>query len=70
MQSLNFIPLIPKATRFPSGEVNGCLSLLDQRQTTISFTRCSSGITVVNITDHFPVFLNLPRVSNRNENIK
>ena len=69
MQSLNFIPLITKATRFPSGGAYCSPSLLDHIWSN-SFTLCSSDIIVIDISDHCPVFLNLLRVINRNENIK
>ena len=59
MQSLSYIPLITKATRFPNTEETGTPSLLDHVWTN-SLKRFSSGIIAVDLTDHCPVFLNLP----------
>ena len=61
MQAMNFIPLITKATRFPSAEGMGAPSLLDHIWTN-SFVQFSTGIITVDITDHCPVFLNLPNI--------
>ena len=58
MQSLNFIPVISRPTRYPEGNQNGCQSLLDHIY--VNFTLPSlSGIIKYDITDHLPVFLNV-----------
>ena len=55
MQSFNFLPLITKATRFPSTVENYSPSLLDQIWVN-SFRQFSSGIITVDVTDHCPFF--------------
>ena len=58
IQSLNFIPLISRPTRFPEGEQNGRPALLDHIYTNF-IHQSIAGIVHYKITDHLPVFLNL-----------
>ena len=58
LQSLNYIPIINRPTRFPEGNQTGNESLLDHIY--VNFTLPSvSGILQYEITDHLPVFLNI-----------
>ena len=59
MQSLSFIPVITKPTRFPSGERDETPSLLDHIWLN-SLTGFSSGVLCTDITDHCPTFVNVP----------
>ena len=59
MQSLSFIPAITKPTRFPEGDGKGDPSLLDHIW--VNTLSCfKSGILTVDITDHCPIFIQLP----------
>ena len=58
MQSLNFIPLISRPTRFPEGGQNARPSLLDHIYTNF-IHQSIAGIIHYQITDHLPVFLNM-----------
>ena len=59
MQSLNFIPLISRATRFPFEGQQGSPSLLDHIYANFS-TNYYPGILHHNFSDHLPVFLHIP----------
>ena len=71
MQSLSFIPLISRPTRFPEGNQNARPSLLDHIYTNF-IHQSIAGIIHYNITDHLPVFLNmvLPEKPNSTEKIR
>ena len=57
MQSINYVPLISRPTRFPEGNQNAQPSLLDHIYT--NFLHHSiAGIIHYPITDHLPIFLN------------
>ena len=58
MQSLNYLPLISRPTRFPEGEQNARPSLLDHIYTNF-IHQSISGIVHYNITDHLPIFINM-----------
>ena len=58
LQSLNYIPLISRPTRFPDGEQNARNSLLDHIYTNF-IHQSTAGILHYKITDHLPVFLNM-----------
>ena len=58
MQSLNYLPLISRPTRFPEGDQNGRESLLDHIYTNF-IHQSISGILHHKITDHLPIFLNM-----------
>ena len=63
MHAHHFLPLITKPTRFPSDQ-HGRPSLLDH----IWFSEASSiksGIIMLDLTDHLPVYANLPLVRNQ-----
>ena len=58
IQSLNYIPIISRPTRFPVGNQRGNESLLDHIY--VNFTLPSiSGIIQYDISDHLPVFVNV-----------
>ena len=58
MQSLNYIPIISRPTRFPEGNQRGNPSLLDHIY--VNFTLPSiSGIIQFDLTDHLPIFVNI-----------
>ena len=59
MQSLNFIPLISRATRFPFEGQQGTPSLLDHIFANFS-TNYYPGILHKQFSDHLPVFLHIP----------
>ena len=57
IQSLNYIPIISRPTRFPVGNQRGNESLLDHIY--VNFTLPSiSGIIQYDLLDHLPVFVN------------
>ena len=58
IQSLNFIPLIKRPTRFPDGNQQGHSSLLDHIYVNF-YPPSLSGILQYQITDHLPIFLNI-----------
>ena len=58
MQSLNYIPLISRPTRFPEGDQAARPSLLDHIYTNF-IHQSIAGIHHYHITDHLPIFLNL-----------
>ena len=62
MQSLSFLPVITKATRFPPGNAAGSPSLLDHIWVNTIRT-FSTGILNIDITDHCLTFINFPIVS-------
>lgn len=69
MQSYNFFPLISRPTRLPLNNSTGSPSLLDHIWT--NFTVPSSpGILLSPLSDHLPVFLNLPTLEKLPENHK
>ena len=59
MQSLNFFPHISRPTRFPNENSTASPSLLDQVWTNFTVPS-SSGILLFPLSDHLPVFLNIP----------
>ena len=66
MQSLNYFPHISRPTRFPEDNSTASPSLLDHIWT--NFTAPSStGIFLSPLSDHLPVFLNLPFFERLNE---
>ena len=69
MRSLNYFPIITKATRFPVGEAAGSPSLLDHIWFN-SIRRFNSGIITFALTDHCPVFVNILTPVNSDEKIK
>ena len=58
MQSINYLPLISRPTRFPEGAQNGQPSLLDHIYTNF-IHQSISGIIHYKITDHLPIFINI-----------
>lgn len=69
MQSCNYFPCISRPTRFPDDNSTAAPSLLDHIWT--NFTAPSSpGILFSPLSDHLPVFLNLPTVEKLNETHK
>ena len=69
MQSLSFIPIITKPTRFPPAGSRGEPSLLDHIWVN-SLKEYSSGVLCVDVTDHCPVFVNVPIVHKENNKTK
>jgi hypothetical protein len=69
MQSLHFLPLITKPTRFPPNDQSCNPSLLDHIWSN-SLCNYSSGILALDITDHCPTFVQIPIPVNLNEKIK
>ena len=63
IQSLNYIPLISRPTRFPEGEQNARESLLDHIYTNF-IHQSISGIVHYKITDHLPIFINMSIAEN------
>ena len=63
MQSLNYLPLISRPTRFPEGEQNAKESLLDHIYTNF-IHQSISGILHYKITDHLPIFINMSIADN------
>lgn len=59
MQSFNYFPHISKPTRFPDNIITDAPSLLDHFWTNFTVPT-SSGILHFPISDHLPVFLNIP----------
>ena len=59
MQSFNFFPHISRPTRFPDNNSNASLPLLDHIWTNFN-APSSSGIILYPLTDHLPIFLNIP----------
>ena len=69
MQSSNYFPHISRPTRFPDDNSTASPSLLDHIWT--NFTDpSSSGILFSPLSDHLPVFLNLPSIEKLNETHK
>ena len=68
MQSVSFIPVITKPTRFPAGNSAIAPSLLDHIWVN-RFNAFTSGIIVVDSTDHCPVFIKIPIVASISEKI-
>ena len=58
MQTLSYTYLINKPTRFPANFPQANPSLLDQIWTN-SLVRCSSGIILSDVSDHYPIFIHL-----------
>lgn len=58
LQTLHFLPVITKPTRFPADESIGSPSLLDHVWLN-TLSRYCSGILCVDITDHCPTFVSL-----------
>ena len=58
LQSLNYIPLITRPTRFPEGNQNADPSLLDHIYVNFS-TPLTAGILHHKVSDHLPIFLHL-----------
>jgi len=56
--SLNFVPIITKPTRFPTGDQRGTATLLDQIWIN-RFSPYLSGIMLYDISDHLPVFIDV-----------
>ena len=69
MRSLNYLPVISRATRFPVGEAAGCPALLDHIWFN-SIRGFDSGIINVDLTDHCPVFINVRTSFNPDQKIK
>ena len=58
IQSLNYLPVICRPTRFPQGNQRGNEALLDHIY--VNFTPPSTyGILKYDITDHLPIFINI-----------
>ena len=69
MQSCNYFPLVSRPTRFPDNNSTASPSLLDHIWT--NFTVPSSpGILLFPLSDHLPVYLNLPTLDKPSENHK
>ncbi len=69
MQSCNYIPHISRPTRFPDDNSTATPSLLDHIWT--NFTAPSSpGILFSPLSDHLPIYLNLPIIEKLNETHK
>ena len=67
IQSLNYIPIISRPTRFPEGNQRGTESLLDHIY--VNFTLPSiAGILQYDISDHLPVFMNI-LLPDRHDNV-
>ena len=66
LQSLGFLPLITKPTRFPVGNSSGDPSLIDHIWTN-SYSNYSSGILLCDVTDHHPIFLHLDCTPRNND---
>ena len=58
LQSLGYLSLITKPTRFPVGNSRGDPSLIDHIWTN-SYSKYSSGILLCDVTDHHPIFVHL-----------
>ena len=69
MQSYSFLPIIPKATRFPPPSSLALPSLLDHIWTN-RLGVCTSGIILLEGTDHCPVFVKLPIIQSIENKIK
>ena len=69
MQSINYIPLISRPTRFPEGQQNGQESLLDHIYTNF-IHQSISGILHYKITDHLPIFINMSIADNLSQTKK
>ena len=69
MQSLDFFPHISRPTGFPDDNSTASPSLLDQIWTNFTVPS-SSGILLFPLSDHLPVFLNLPILDKLNEKHK
>ena len=55
MCSFNFLPVITKPTRFPTGDQHGSPSILDHIWCS-KLTNVESGILLYDVTDHLPTF--------------
>ena len=66
MQTVSFIPVITKPTRFPPADSGGDPSLLDPIWIN-SLREYYSGVLCIDITDHCPVFVNI-HISHKNNN--
>ena len=69
MQSMSFLPIITKATRFPPAGSLGAPSLLDHIWLN-KFSSYIAGIILIDNTDHCPTFLKLPIAGDNNSKIK
>ena len=69
MQTLSFIPVITKPTRFPPADSRGDPSLLDHIWIN-SLREYYSGVLCIDITDHCPVFVNIPISHKYNDTVK
>ena len=69
MQSYSFFPIITKATRFPPPSSLAPPSLLDHIWTN-RLGVCTSGIILLDGTDHCSVFVKLPIIQNIENKIK
>jgi hypothetical protein len=69
LQSLSFLPLITKPTRFPSVNSNAVPSLIDHIWLN-TLQQCSSGILLLDITDHLPTFIQIPRINHMSDKFK
>ena len=68
LQSLNFLPHISRPTRFPVGNQAGEPALLDHLYTNFHL-KFKIGILSYDISDHLPIFINIPlTIANRNNN--
>ena len=67
MQSCNYFPLISRPTRFPDNNSTASPSLLDHIWT-IFTVPSSPGILLFPLSDHLPVYLNLPTLDKPLEN--
>ena len=59
LQSQNFVIHISRPTRFPEGQQTGNPSLLDHIYSNF-FLNFKAGILLYDISDHLPVFINIP----------
>ena len=66
-QSLSFLPYISKPTRFPPVDSGAAPTLLDHIWYN-KLNNCSGGIICNDITDHCPIFINIPCVQKHNKN--
>ena len=69
MQSIKYIPLISRPTRFPECQQNGQESLLDHIYTNF-IHQSISGILHYKITDHLPIFINMSIADNLSQTKK
>ena len=69
MQSVGFLPVITKATRFPPGDSHGAPSLLDHIWIN-RFDRYVAGIISIDNTDHCPAFIKFPMLIAADNKVK